>query len=118
MHVNEIEVDIAFQFFCPMTGELVTGPDHYGPSPATAFLLGREAEDFDYLSAEFESIWQEVRDGHDEDEQSPWQLFEEFCRRLDGHDNLVLFFRCRGRPFIRTGSRGGTSAAAPARGSR
>ncbi len=91
MHINDIEVDISFSFYCPMTGELVTGPEHYGPSPATAFLLGPEAEEFDYLAPELEPIWQEVRDAHDEDEQSPWQLFEEFCRRLDGHENLVLF---------------------------
>lgn len=91
MHINEIEVDIAFCFYCPMSGELVTGPEHYEPSPATAFLLGPEADDFDYLSPELEAIWEELRAAHDEDEQSPWQLFDEFCRRLEGHDNLVLF---------------------------
>jgi hypothetical protein len=91
VHVNDIEVDISFRFHCPVTGELVTGPEHHGPSSATAFLLGPEAEEFDFLSPELEPIWQAVRDAHDEDEQSPWQLFEEFCQRLEGYENLVLF---------------------------
>lgn len=91
VHINEIDVDIAFRFHCPVTGELVAGPEHYGPSPATAFLLGPEADEFDHLAPQLEPIWEEVRAAHDEDERSPWRLFDEFCRRLEGHDNLVLF---------------------------
>lgn len=106
MNANQIEVGISFRFHCPMTGVLVTAPDHFGPSPATAFLLGPEADEFDYLSPALEPLWHEVRDAHAAGSRSPGQLFDAFCRRLGGHDHLVLF------SFVPAGSRSG--AAHPA----
>ena len=91
MLVNRLEVDPDFRFFCPMTGELVTGPEDYGPSPATAFLLGPDASEFDYLAPDLEPIWREVQDANPSRAQSPALLLEEFCRRLEGRANLVLF---------------------------
>ena len=101
MNANQIEVGISFRFHCPMTGVLVTAPDHFGPSPATAFLLGPEADEFDYLSPALEPLWHEVRDAHAAGSRSPGQLFDAFCRRLGGHDHLVLF------SFVPAGSRSG-----------
>jgi len=89
--VNRVEVDPDFRFFCPMTGELVTGPEDYGPSAATAFLLGPDASEFDYLAPDLEPIWREVQEAHPSLARSPAMLLDEFCRQLERHANLVLF---------------------------
>jgi hypothetical protein len=89
MHVNEIDIDIGFSFFCPMTGEVISSPEAFGPSSATAFILSPEVDEFDFLSPELEHVWQEVKATHGE--ALPWELFGEFCKKLEGHDNLVLF---------------------------
>lgn len=91
MHVVEIEVDPAFRFHCPMTGILVAAPDHFGPSPATAFLLGPEADALEHLSPALEPIWREACAAHGEGARSPRRPFDAFRRRLEGHDTLVLF---------------------------
>ena len=91
MLVNRVEVDPDFRFFCPMTGELVTGPEDYGPSAATAFLLGPDASEFDYLAPDLEPIWREVQEAHPSLARSPAMLLDDFCRRLERHANLVLF---------------------------
>ena len=65
--------------------------EEYKPSPATAFVLPPEAEDFDAMQPRLRKIWDKVKAASDEEDPQPWQLFEDFCKELEHHENLVLF---------------------------
>jgi hypothetical protein len=91
MHVIELDVDVDHSFYCPVTGQLILAPEEYKPSPATAFVLPPEAEDFDAMQPRLRKIWDKVKAASDDKDPQPWQLFEDFCNELEHHSNLVLF---------------------------
>ena len=91
MHVIELDVDVDHSFYCPVTGQLILAPEEYKPSPATAFVLPPEAEDFDAMQPSLRKVWDKVKAASDDEHAAPWQLFEEFCKELGHRDSLVLF---------------------------
>jgi hypothetical protein len=91
MQVVELDVDVDHRFCCPVTGQLILAPEEYAPSPATAFCLPPEAEDFDAMLPGLRRVWDKVRLASGEKNPAPWQLFEAFCKELEHHSNLVLF---------------------------
>jgi hypothetical protein len=91
MHVIELDVDVDHSFYCPVTGQLILAPEDYKPSPATAFVLPPEAEDFDAMQPRLRKIWDKVKAASDDEDPQPWQLFEDFCKELEHDENLVLF---------------------------
>ena len=91
MHVVELDVDVDASFYCPVTGSLILAPEEYRPSPATAFCLPPEAEDFDSMVPELREIWSQVKSEANHEDAVPWELFEAFCKQLEHHSNLVLF---------------------------
>jgi hypothetical protein len=91
MQVVELDVAVDQRFYCPVTGQLILAPEEYTPSPATAFVLPPEAEDFDAMLPGLRKIWDKVRATPGEENAMPWQLFESFCKELEQHTNLVLF---------------------------
>lgn len=91
MQVVELEVDVDHRFYCPVTEQLILAPEEYSPSPATAFCLPPEAEDFDAMLPGLRKVWERVRLASGEETAAPWQLFDEFRKELEHHSNLVLF---------------------------
>jgi hypothetical protein len=83
MHVLELDVDVDHSFYCPVTGQLILAPEEYKPSPATAFVLPPEAEDFDAMQPGLRKIWDKVKAASDDEDPQPWQLFEDFCKELE-----------------------------------
>ena len=91
MQIIELDVDVDHCFFCPVTGKLILAPEEYAPSPATAFVLPPEAEDFDSMQPGLRRIWDKVRADSGHEDAAPWELLEPFCKELDHEENLVLF---------------------------
>ena len=91
MQIMELDVDVDYRFYCPMTGQLIMAPEEYKPSPATAFVLLPEAEAFDAMLPGLQKVWDNVRAASEDEDAAPWQLFEDFCKELGHRSNLVLF---------------------------
>ena len=91
MHAIEIDVDVDHSFYCPVTGQLILAPEEYKPSPATAFVLPPEAEDFDAMQPQLRKVWDKGKAASDVEDAAPWQLFKDFCKELEHRENLVLF---------------------------
>jgi hypothetical protein len=91
MHIIELDVDVDHSFYCPVTGQLILAPEEYKPSPATAFVLPPEAEDFDAMQPRLRKVWDNVKAASEDGDALPWQLFDDFCKELGHLDNLVLF---------------------------
>ena len=96
--MNHIEMDIDddFEFFCPMTGRIILGPEVFEPSAAMAFYFIPEAPDFQLLNEAYASILKPLlnEDAQDaEDEYSvDHEVFDRFAQAiLAEHPNLVLF---------------------------
>lgn len=91
MQIIELDVDVDHRFYCPVTGQLILAPEDYSPSPATAFCLPPEAEDFDAMQPRLRKIWDKVRAESGNEDAAPWELFEAFCKSLEHENHLVLF---------------------------
>jgi hypothetical protein len=91
MNTFTLDIDDDFNFFCPITGSQILGPDFFEPSDATVFTFSPEAGDFDSISEPYKSIWDEMEKTHGEEEFGA-ELWERFCSRLlKEHPNLLLF---------------------------
>lgn len=90
MQAVELDVDADHRFYCPVTGQLILAPEGYSPSPATAFCLPPEAEEFDAMLPGLRKIRDKVRLATSEGNPAPWELFEAICKELEHHSNLVL----------------------------
>lgn len=91
MNSFDLDIDDDFNFFCPITGTQILGPDFFEPSDATVFTFSPEAGDFDSISEPYKSIWDEITEKHGEEEFGD-ELWERFCKRLtEEHPNLLLF---------------------------
>jgi len=97
MNIYELDIDDSFNFFCPITGTQILGPDFFEPSEATVFSFSPEACDFDSISEPYRSIWDAVARKHGEDDFGN-ELWNRFCKRLaKEHPNLLIFgFTTRG----------------------
>lgn len=91
MQVVELDVDVEAPFYCPVTGQQIIFPEDYTPSPATAFCLPPDADDFADIKPGLRKIWEQVRTASGMEKAAPWELFGEFCKALEQHSNLVLF---------------------------
>ena len=91
MNLFEIDIDEAFDFYCPITGSQILGPDFFHPSPATVFTFSPEAGDFETIDEPYRSIWNEVEEEHSDDDWGS-DLWNHFCQRLrEEHPNLLIF---------------------------
>lgn len=92
MQIVNVEMDMDFSFFCPITGKLIIGPDFFEASPATAFVFSPEANDFDHLTPELRPVWEAIVEGdEDEDEDFDGDYFEKFREKVQNEPSLVLF---------------------------
>lgn len=57
MNLFELDIDDSFNFFCPITGSQILGPDFFHPSNATVFTFSLEAGDFDLIDEPYKAIW-------------------------------------------------------------
>ena len=91
MNSFDLDIDDDFNFFCPITGTQILGPDFFEPSDATVFTFSPEAGDFDSISEPYKAIWDEITEKYEEEEFGD-ELWERFCKRLtEEHPNLLLF---------------------------
>jgi hypothetical protein len=91
MNLFELDIDDSFDFFCPMTGEQILGPDFFHPSAATVFTFSPEASDFESIAEPFKTIWDEIESLYGEDEFGT-DLWDRFCERLAKEFPNVLVF--------------------------
>jgi len=66
MHVIELDVDVDHSVYCPVTGQLILAPEEHTPSPATAFVLPPEADDFDAMQPHLKKVWDKVKASSDD----------------------------------------------------
>ena len=91
MNSFDLDIDDDFNFFCPITGTQILGPDFFEPSDATVFTFSPEAGDFDSISEPYKAIWDVIGEKYGEEEFGD-ELWERFCKRLtEEHPNLLLF---------------------------
>lgn len=91
MNLYELDIDDSFDFFCPITGSQILGPDFFTPSPATAFTFSPEAGDFESIDEPYKAIWDAIEEKRGDDEFGS-ELWTRFCERLaKEHPNLVIF---------------------------
>ena len=91
MNLFELDIDDSFDFFCPVTGAQILGPDFFSPSPATVFTFSPEAGDFDSIDEPYKLIWDAIEEQFSEDEFGS-DLWNRFCERLrKEHPNLLVF---------------------------
>lgn len=91
MQIIELDVDVDHRFYCPVTGQLILAPEDYSPSPATAFCLPPEAEDFCDMRPDLREVWEKVLASSGKKNPEPWELLKPFCEALEQHKNLVVF---------------------------
>jgi hypothetical protein len=91
MNRFDLDIDDDFNFFCPITGTQILGPDFFEPSDATVFTFSPEAGDFDSIIEPYKSIWDQIGEKYGEEEFGD-ELWDRFCKRLaEEHPNLLLF---------------------------
>lgn len=91
MNLFELDIDDSFDFYCPVTGTQILGPDFFHPSPATVFTFSPEAGDFDSIDEPYKAIWDSIEEQFGEDEFGN-ELWSRFCERLGKeHPNLLVF---------------------------
>lgn len=91
MNLFELDIDDSFNFFCPITGTQILGPDFFAPSEATVFTFSPQAGDFDSISEPYKSLWDKVQEKYGGDEFGD-ELWKRFRKRLaKEHPNLLIF---------------------------
>jgi len=98
MHVIEMEIDTDMEFFCPITGKQVLGPDGFKASKATAFIYSPDASDFEMIQPWATKIWDAIESKASEEDMHE-ELFERFLEKLKKHCNLVTFVFSAGGPW-------------------
>jgi hypothetical protein len=79
-----------YDFFCPVTGQRILGPEEFTPSPATAFVFPTQVDDFEFVRDEFAKIDRKMNPKK-VTEEDPDGRFDRFCEGLKGYANLVVF---------------------------
>ena len=91
MNLFEIDIDDSFDFYCPVTGSQILGPDFFHPSPATAFSFSPEAGDFESIDEPYKAIWDSIEAEAGEAEYDH-ELWNHFCDKLrTEHPHLLIF---------------------------
>lgn len=92
MQIVEMDVDMDFSFFCPITGKQIIGPENVEASPATAFIFSPDANDFEYLTPELRPVWEAIVEGEgDDDEDLDGDHFERFREKVKDMPTFVVF---------------------------
>lgn len=91
MQVIEVDVDAEAPFYCPVTGQQIIFLEDYAPSPATAFCLPPDADDFCDMKPGLRKIWDAVLASSGKSNPAPWELWPEFKKAMEKHSNLVVF---------------------------
>lgn len=91
MALFELDVDDSFNFYCPITGLQILGPDFFHPSDATAFTFSPEAGDFESIDEPYKVIWEEIESQYG-DEEFASDLWDRFCKRLADEFPQILVF--------------------------
>ena len=79
-----------YDFFCPVTGRRILGPEEFSPSPATAFVFPTQVDDFEFIREEFAKIDRKANTKKAM-KDDPDGRFDRFCEGLKGYTNLVVF---------------------------
>ena len=66
-------------FFCPVTGQRITGKEHFSPSSATMFVYIDEIGDFEMIHPTLEPIWKQVQ-AESSDDDCAESDFERFSK--------------------------------------
>lgn len=77
-------------FFCPVTGHPIVGPEHFEPSDATAFVYLDEVGDFEHIQDRFAKINEKVNT-EEAMEEDPFEQFKRFCDALEDMPSIVVF---------------------------
>jgi hypothetical protein len=89
--MQQVELDLAHDnFFCPVTGERILGPESFAPSPATAFVFTPESGEFETIQEGLAEIDRKVNT-EEVMEEDPWGRFDRFCKELKGRPDIVVF---------------------------
>ena len=91
MKIIELNVDANANFYCPVTGHQILAPEEYMPSPATAFCLPPDADDFSDITPELQVVWDHVLAASGKANAAPCQLWKQFCDALEHRNDLVVF---------------------------
>lgn len=90
MPLFELDIDDSFNFYCPVTGEQILGPDFFDPSAATAFTFSPEAGDFESIAEPYKAVWDQIERKHGD--EMPSELWARFCKQLnDDYPWLMVF---------------------------
>jgi len=85
-----VNLDLShFNFYCPVTGQLISNDELFEESPATVFSYIDEVQEFQKIVPDLEEIWKKIEDEADEDD-FPWDLFEKFAGKIK-NDSIVCF---------------------------
>ena len=91
MSLFELDIDESFDFYCPITGSQILGPDFFHPSPATVFTFSPEAGDFESIDEPYKAIWDNIEERFGEEEFGS-DLWDRFCACLNREYPNVLIF--------------------------
>lgn len=96
MHLIEMEIDPAMNFFCPMTGKPVFTEEGFQTSKAMAFAYSADAGEFEVIQPWAKKIWDSI-EAKASDDDMPEDVFEKFLAKFTKHPHLVAFrFLCDG----------------------
>jgi hypothetical protein len=88
MQKVSLELD-HFNFYCPVTGKLISSDQSYKASPATVFTYVDESGEFEDIIPELKEIWERVQE-ESGDEDCAIDLFEKFVETIRD-DGIVCF---------------------------
>lgn len=88
MQTVKLELDHS-NFYCPVTGQLITGDQVFQASPATVFTYVSEVGEFEQITPELKELWDSVEAEADEDDFDI-DLFEKFAEKIED-DAIVCF---------------------------
>jgi len=77
-------------FYCPVTGKLITSEESFAPSPATVFTFVDEAYEFENITPELRTIWDQLDEEIDNDDDLDYEPFDKFCEQIED-DSIVCF---------------------------
>jgi len=90
MQTVRLELDHA-NFYCPVTGKLITNHEVFQASPATVFTFVSDVGEFGQITPELQELWDSVEAEAEADEDDfAMDLFEKFAEKIKD-DAIVCF---------------------------
>ena len=91
MSLIKLDIDDSYNFYCPVTGEQILGPESFTPSSATVFTFSPEAGDFDSIEEPYKAVWEEIVE-QCEDDYCSIDLWDVFCARIyEDYPSVIIF---------------------------